>query len=49
MLAEGHLDPHRAFQDKDGSWNLKFDLLPAQPNTTIQMHEPRERDDAEAL
>ena len=38
-----------AFQNKDGSWNLKFDLLPVQPNTTIQMREPRDRDDAEAL
>ena len=38
-----------AFQNKDGSWNLKFDLLPAHPSTTIQMREPREHDDAEAL
>jgi hypothetical protein len=26
-----------AFQNRDGSWNLKFDLLPTQPGTTIQM------------
>jgi hypothetical protein len=36
-----------AFQNKDGSWNLKFDLLPAQPGTTIQMREPREQDEEE--
>ena len=28
-----------AFQNKDGSWNLKFDLLPTDPRTTIQMRE----------
>ena len=26
-----------AFQNKDGSWNLKFDLLPTDPKITIQM------------
>jgi hypothetical protein len=36
-----------AFQNKDGSWNLKFDLLPAQPGTTIQLREPREQDEEE--
>ena len=28
-----------AFQNRDGSWNLKFDLLPTRPDTTIQMRE----------
>ena len=28
-----------AFQNKDGSWNLKFDLLPTDPKMTIQMRE----------
>ena len=26
-----------AFQNRDGSWNLKFDLLPTDPKITIQM------------
>ena len=26
-----------AFQNKDDSWNLKFDLLPTDPKITIQM------------
>lgn len=30
-----------AFQNKDGSWNLRFDLLPTDPKTTIQMREER--------
>ena len=38
-----------AFQNKDGSWNLKFDLLPTNHAMTIQMREPREHGDAEAL
>ena len=32
-----------AFQHRDGSWNLKFDLMPLDPKMTIQMRE--ERDD----
>ena len=28
-----------AFRNRDGSWNLKFDLLPTRPDTTIQMRE----------
>ncbi len=29
-----------AFENRDGSWNLRFDYLPAQlANTTIQMRE----------
>ncbi len=30
-----------AFQNKDGSWNLKFDLLSARSSTTIQMRTTR--------
>jgi hypothetical protein len=33
-----------AFQNKDGSWNLKFDLLPTRPDTTIQMREDQPHD-----
>ena len=39
-----------AFQNRDGSWNLKFDLLPTDPKITIQMRsEDREpgRDEPE--
>jgi hypothetical protein len=28
-----------AFQNQDGSWNLKFNLLPTSPNTTIQLRD----------
>ena len=28
-----------AFRNRDGSWNLKFDLLPMRPETTIQLRE----------
>ena len=33
-----------AFENRDGSWNLRFDYFPANPATTIQMRdiEPRE-------
>ena len=30
-----------AFRNKEGSWNLKSDLLPAQPGTNIHMRESR--------
>jgi hypothetical protein len=30
-----------AFENKDGSWNLLFDYLPTNPDTTIQMREPK--------
>jgi hypothetical protein len=33
-----------AFENKDGSLNLKFDYFPTDPNTTIQVREPSERD-----
>ena len=39
-LAKGIWSPiGAAFQNRDGSWNLKFDLLPTRPDTTIQMRE----------
>jgi hypothetical protein len=28
-----------ALQNKDGSWNLKFNLLPTNPSTTIQLRD----------
>ena len=31
-----------AFQNKDGCWNLTFDLLPMRPDTTTQMREELE-------
>ena len=46
-LAKGIWSPiGAAFQNRDGSWNLKFDLMPTDPKMTIQMRE--ERDDGEA-
>ena len=30
-----------AFQNHDGSWNLRFDYLPSDPTVTIQMRVPR--------
>ena len=39
-----------AFPNKDGSYNLRFDFLPTDPNTTIQMRAPKARkeDDSNA-
>ena len=39
-----------AFQNTDGSWNLRFDYLPTSGETTIQLREiqPRESAGAEA-
>ncbi len=35
-----------AFQNRDGSWNLRFDYLPARMSeTTIQMRPATERED----
>ena len=28
-----------AFENRDGSWNLLFDLYPANPSTTIQLRD----------
>jgi len=30
-----------AFQNRDGSWNLRFNFLPTDPRTTIQMRDPK--------
>ena len=35
-----------AFQNQDGSWNLRFDYLPSDPTVTIQMRVPRVDDEA---
>jgi hypothetical protein len=39
-----------AFENRDGSWNLRFDYLPARPDITIQLREfsSKEKDDAQA-
>jgi hypothetical protein len=34
-----------AFENADGSWNLRFDYLPTDPATTIQLREFQTRDD----
>jgi hypothetical protein len=37
-----------AFQNRDGSWNLRFDYLPTRLNeTTIQLREPKPKEEAE--
>lgn len=28
-----------AFENQDGSWNLRFDFLPADPKTTLQLRD----------
>ena len=33
-----------AFENKDGSWTLLFDYLPTNPETGIQMREPRPKE-----
>jgi hypothetical protein len=37
------------FQNRDGSWNLRFDYFPARPDTTIQLRQfaPKEERDEE--
>ncbi len=30
-----------AFQNRDGSWNLRLNFFPLDPRTTVQMREPR--------
>ena len=39
-----------AFENKDGSWNLRFDYLPARPDTTIQLRafDPKEETESPA-
>lgn len=36
-----------AFQNQDGSWNLRFDYLPTDRGVTIQMRPMRSGEDAE--
>lgn len=31
-----------AFENSDGSWNLKFDYMPTSSDTTIQLRDPKE-------
>lgn len=35
-----------AFQNQDGSWNLRFDYLPTNPTGTVQMRPVRNADEA---
>lgn len=35
-----------AFQNQDGSWNLRFDYLPTNPAVTVQMRPVRSTDEA---
>jgi hypothetical protein len=35
-----------AFQNQDGSWNLRFDYVPTDPSMTIQMRAIRTADEA---
>lgn len=37
-----------AFENRDGSWNLRFDFLPTDPETTIQLRNFDRRGDSEA-
>jgi hypothetical protein len=32
-----------AFENRDGSWNLRFEYLPTDPRTTIQLRDLRTR------
>jgi hypothetical protein len=34
-----------AFENKDGSWNLLFDYFPTSTTTTVQMREPKPKDE----
>jgi len=34
-----------AFENKDGSWNLLFDFVPTSTETTIQLRDPKARDE----
>ena len=35
-----------AFQNQDGSWNLRFDYVPTDPSVTIQMRAVRSGDES---
>ena len=34
-----------AFENRDGSWNLKFDYLPSRPDVKVQLRDPKEREE----
>lgn len=36
-----------AFENRDGSWNLRFDYFPTDPKTTVQLRDIDARDDGE--
>ncbi len=36
-----------AFENRDGSWNQKFDLFPTDPQTAIQLRDPKPEDTAD--
>jgi len=36
-----------AFENRDGSWNLRFDYFPTNPATTVQLRDIDEREDAD--
>jgi hypothetical protein len=35
-----------AFENRDGSWNLRFDYFPARPDTTIQLRDIKDKEEA---
>ena len=35
-----------AFQNQDGSWNLRFDYLPTDPTSTVQMRPVKAAEEA---
>jgi hypothetical protein len=37
-----------AFENRDGSWNLRFDYFPSRPDTTVQLREFKDKEDAQA-
>lgn len=34
-----------AFENRDGSWNLRFDYFPTNPATTVQLRDIDDRED----
>lgn len=36
-----------AFENRDGSWNLRFDYFPTSASTTVQLRDIEARDDRE--
>ena len=36
-----------AFENRDGSWNLRFDYFPTNSAATVQLRDIDERDDAD--